>query len=73
MLRARRGLDSVEKTGIVLRGWFVNYNFLRPHSALNGKTPAQMAGIDLNLDDRWESLIDLATKWQADKKHSAEV
>ena len=73
MLRARRGLDSVEKTSIILKGWFVNYNFLRPHSALNGKTPAQMAGIDLNLDDRWESLIDLATKWQAEKKHNAEV
>ena len=73
MLRARRGLDSVEKTSIILRGWFVYYKFLRPHSSLNDKTPAQMAGIDLKLDDRWESLIDLTTKWKAYNKRNTEV
>lgn len=35
----------------------IYYNFLRPHMALNGKTPAQAAGIELNLPLRWVSLI----------------
>lgn len=69
MLRARRGLDSEEQTEIILDGWFVYYNFLRPHSALNGKTPAEAAGIKLDLSNRWESLIDLATKWKTDSKN----
>jgi transposase-like protein len=64
MLRARRGLDSTTKTEAILDGWFVYYNFLRPHSALGGKTPAEAAGINLNLDHRWESLIDLAIQWK---------
>jgi len=67
MLRSRRGMDSETKTEAMLDGWFVCYNFLRPHSALNGKTPAEAAGIKLDLTNRWESLIDLATKWKAEK------
>jgi len=35
---------------------------LRPHQALDGKTPAEMANIDLNLEgNRWENLIKKAT------------
>nr|WP_319373878.1 IS6 family transposase [uncultured Methanobacterium sp.] len=68
MLRARRGMDNYEKTEAMLDGWFVYYNFLRPHSALGGKTPAEAAGINLDLDNRWESLIDLATKWKIKSK-----
>ena len=65
MLRARRGLDSVEKTTSLLRGWFVYYNFLKPHSSLKGKTPAEMAGITIDVENRWESLIEQALKWKA--------
>jgi transposase-like protein len=64
MLRARRGMDAAVKTESMLKGWFVHYNFLRPHAALNGKTPAEVAGAKLDLQNRWESLIDQATKWK---------
>jgi transposase-like protein len=64
MLRARRGMNNDTSTGTMLDGWFVYYNFLRPHSSLGGKTPAEMAGINLNLENRWESLINLATEWE---------
>ncbi len=34
------------------------HNFVRPHTALNGKTPAEVAGIDLELgEQKWEELI----------------
>lgn len=64
MLRSRRGMSQNDTTKAMLDGWFVYYNFLRPHSSLGGKTPAEAAGIELNLENRWESLIDLATKWK---------
>jgi transposase-like protein/DNA-directed RNA polymerase subunit M/transcription elongation factor TFIIS len=39
-------------------GQRIYYNYLRPHTALEGKTPAEAAGIRLELDEnRWESLI----------------
>ncbi|OYT50248.1 MAG: hypothetical protein B6U73_04455 [Desulfurococcales archaeon ex4484_204] len=28
-----------------LGGWFVYYNFLRPHSSLKGKTPVKLLGL----------------------------
>jgi len=39
------------------------YNFIRPHQSLDGKTPAEMANIDLRLGkNRWLSLIKKALK-----------
>jgi transposase InsO family protein len=46
-------MDDGIKTGIMLKGWFVHYNFLRPHSSLKGKTPAEAAGIKLDITNRW--------------------
>ena len=40
----------------------INYNFIRPHMGLDGRTPAQTAGLDLGLDGiRWKQLIKQAT------------
>ena len=42
----------------IIEGFDIYYNFIRPHMALNGKTPAEKANINLNLDqNRWLSLI----------------
>lgn len=42
----------------IIDGFRIYYNFIRPHMALNGKTPAEMASIDLDLEpNKWLSLI----------------
>lgn len=42
-----------------MRNWKNYYNFIRPHQGLNGKTPAQQAGIELGLNgNKWKGLIE---------------
>jgi transposase-like protein len=49
-----------------IRGHQVYYNFIRPHMSLFGSTPAEVAGIDLNLKDRkWENLLMQSVKYQS--------
>jgi transposase-like protein len=46
-----------EGSGII-EGLKIYYNFIRPYMALKGLTPAEMAGINLQLgQNKWESLI----------------
>jgi len=43
----------------------IYYNFIRKHQSLKGKTPAEMANIDLNLEgNKWLSLIKKTSKSQ---------
>ena len=58
-----RGMDNDESAQIMADGIRINYNFLRPHMGLDGRTPAQTAGLDLGLDGiRWKELIKQASK-----------
>jgi putative transposase len=41
----------------VLAGYQVYHNYIRPHEALQGKTPAEMAGIEVLDDDKWLTFI----------------
>jgi len=52
----------------MLKGWFVHYNFVRPHQSLNNMTPAEATGINLNLNDGRGDLIELATKYETMKE-----
>ena len=46
-----------------IEGQRMFYNYLRPHTALEGKTPAEAAVIDLDLQgNRWEAIIKKASK-----------
>ncbi|NDF26904.1 MAG: transposase, partial [Nitrosopumilaceae archaeon] len=37
-------------------------NYVRPHSSLNGKTPAEACGIKIEGDNKWLTLIQNASK-----------
>jgi hypothetical protein len=39
-----------------IEGWLVHYNYLRPHTALDDKTPAEVAGIDFPYEN-WADII----------------
>lgn len=43
--KVMRGLKNMESAHDFISGWLVHYNYLRPHTALNDKTPAEVAGI----------------------------
>jgi hypothetical protein len=42
-------------------------NFIRPHMALKGKTPAEVAGIEVQGENKWLTLIQNASKQKQTK------
>ncbi|MGB9023459.1 MAG: hypothetical protein WCC94_08500 [Candidatus Bathyarchaeia archaeon] len=47
----------------IIEGQRIYYNHIRPHQGLNGKTPAQAAGIELDLGvNKWEAIIKKASR-----------
>ena len=61
-LRPARGLKHDETAKTWLDGYVVNYNFVKPHIALKGKTPAQAAGLGEKAKADWGELIQDATE-----------
>ncbi|MGA2785747.1 MAG: hypothetical protein ABSF09_13725 [Candidatus Bathyarchaeia archaeon] len=41
----------------ILTGYQIYHNYIRPHEALEGKTPAEVAGIQIRGKDRWMTII----------------
>jgi len=59
--KTMRGL-KVDETPIV-EGHRLYYNFIRPHEALNGKTPSEEAGVTID-GNKWLTLIHKAVQYQ---------
>lgn len=71
--KVTRGLDSEGSAQTLIDGNRIYYNFLRPHMALNGKTPAEAAGINLHLgQNRWNTLIRQSTASKKRKNNALE-
>jgi len=45
----------------IIEGQRIYYNHIRPHQALNGKTPAEACGIKVKGENKWLTLIQNAT------------
>lgn len=61
--KTQRGLK--DEYSPFIRGHQVYYNSIRPHESLFGKTPAEIANVNLDLGDRkWENLLQMAIKAQ---------
>ena len=54
--KVMRGLKNLETAHDFINGWLVHYNYLRPHTALNDRTPAQVAGIEYPYKN-WADII----------------
>ena len=55
-----RGL-KVKDTPIV-DGHRIYYNFIKPHESLDGKTPSEEAGITIEGDNKWLTLMKKSIK-----------
>ena len=55
-----RGLKTEDAA--ILTGLRLYYNCVRPHLGLNGKTPAEAAGIRIEGDNKWKTIIQAAAK-----------
>ncbi len=67
--KTMRCFDSFNPCQNTLTAFQIYYNFLRPHEALNGQTPAQEAGIQTEFPKRWISLINQARMHSLTTKH----
>jgi len=56
-------MRTLEKTDTpILEGYQIFHNYIPPHQALHGKTPAEVAGIKVEEENRWITVIQNATK-----------
>ncbi len=67
--RVMRSLKTEDSP--ILNGMQIFHNYVRPHEGLDGRTPSELAGIQVNGENRWLTLIQNAashpTKVDSDK------
>ena len=58
--RVMRTLEKADSP--ILEGYEIFHNYIRPHQALNGKTPAEVAGIKIEGENKWLTIIQNASR-----------
>jgi transposase-like protein len=58
--KVMRGLKNMDSP--ILKGYQIYHNYLRPHESLNGQTPAELAGIHVEGENKWLTLIQNASR-----------
>lgn len=65
--KVMRGLKKDDTA--VLKGYQLYHNYIRPHEALDGKTPADACGIVIEGQNKWKTLIENASQKQYSKSN----
>ena len=60
--KTMRGLKR--KRTPLLQGCQIFHNYIKPHEALNGKTPSEACGIKIEGENKWLTLIQNAKRQQ---------
>jgi transposase-like protein len=58
--KTMRGLKK--KDTQILKGYQIYHNYIRPHEALDGQTPASACGIQIDGQNKWQTIIENASK-----------
>jgi hypothetical protein len=58
--RVMRTLEKADTP--ILTGMQIFHNYIRPHEALNGKTPAEAAGIEIKGKNKWMTIVQNASQ-----------
>jgi transposase-like protein/ribosomal protein L37AE/L43A len=58
--KVMRGLKKMDTP--IIEGYKIYHNFVRPHHALDGKTPADIASITVEGKNKWRTLIENAKR-----------
>jgi transposase-like protein len=58
--KTMRGLKKSDTS--ILTGYQIFHNYIRPHEALEGKTPSEVCGITVQGKNKWLTLIQNAKK-----------
>jgi hypothetical protein len=67
-----RGMSSLERADTpILKGMQIYHNYVRPHMALNGKTPSEAAGIKVEGENKWLTLIQNASVRPTDSRKNS--
>ena len=61
--KVMRGVKKADTP--ILKGYQIFHNFVRPHEGLNGQTPADRAGIKVEGENKWLTLIQNAKRAQS--------
>jgi hypothetical protein len=58
--RVMRTLEKADTP--ILKGMQIYHNYVRPHEALKGRTPSEAAGINVQGENKWLTLIQNASR-----------
>ncbi|MDQ4014051.1 MAG: transposase [Thermoproteota archaeon] len=64
--KVMRGLKREDTP--ILSGYQIYHNYMRPHEGLDGKTPAEVGGIKVDGDNKWQTLIQNAIYQESHKE-----